>query len=440
MVEQTGLGVLCACVPLRSRSAPGAALLLLIALATGCGTVATQPGTAAADVSSTEDGGRLGPLDGAAGAEVHGDAAAIDVPTGADGATGPGDSTASGDTTAAPDGDPVADPWDLPGIPYKLAPGAPIAAPAETWTFVPVPDARCANGTSTGMAVNLSNKSKRVVFYLQGGGTCWEAAACAGGAATHITDTMGEQAVLAEAQAAPLQVLFSRTDPANPFRDASFVYVPYCTGDLHAGTKAHTYDWFGPKVVHHVGARNLDAYLARVAPTFPGADRLWLIGASAGGYGATFHWWRVQKALPWARVDVVNDSGLAIDTAADGRYGTMQTTWKIEFPPGCPDCAQHLGSVLTYQATVLAAPRRYGLMAYLHDQTIGLYFSLSGPQIQKALEALRASAPKHVRTFHLPGTPHVVLATPGVKTSDGTSAQAWLQALAGDGPWDHAGP
>ena len=37
--------------------------------------------------------------------------------------------------------------------------GEPITAPAETWTFVPFPDAHCMNGESTGIGINLSDAS-----------------------------------------------------------------------------------------------------------------------------------------------------------------------------------------------------------------------------------------------------------------------------------------
>ncbi|MCY1014938.1 pectin acetylesterase-family hydrolase [Pyxidicoccus sp. MSG2] len=344
-----------------------------------------------------------------------------------------------GDTdagTPGPGGD-----YDLPSISYAVDAGAPIDAPRETWTFVPVPDAHCANGSSTGMAVNLTDRSKRVLVFLAGGGACWEAAACALGTATHITDTMGEAPVLAEAGAQNLAPLFDREDPGNPFRDASFVYIPYCTGDLHAGTRVKTYDWFGPRNVEHVGARNMDAYLRRLQPTFRDADRVWLSGVSAGGYGATLHWWRVQKALPWARVDVLNDSGLVIDTAGDGRYSTMQQSWGMEFPPGCAGCGAGMSEVLGYSTRLLAAPRRYGLLGYVQDGTIALYFGLNGAQVQARLEAARASAEPGVKTFYLPGNQHVLLTTPDASSGTGPSVREWLQAMAGDAPgWSHAGP
>jgi hypothetical protein len=321
-------------------------------------------------------------------------------------------------------------PYDLPGIAWAVAPGAPITAAEGTWTFVPVEGARCGNGTQTGMAVNLSGASEQVLIFLAGGGACWEAAACAAGTATHINDTLGEGPVLAEAQHQNLAVIFDRDDPSNPFRDASFVYIPYCTGDLHGGTQVTTYDWFGPRQVHHVGARNMDAYLSRLQPTFPAARRVVLSGISAGGFGATFHWWRVQKAFPWAPVDVLNDSGLLVDVAPDGRYGTMKQRWAPEFPPGCTDCPDRLSAALTHSASLLGAPRRYAMLGYLRDGTIGLFFGLQGHTVEAQLLAARAAAAPNVKTFYLNGSDHVVLTTPNVSPSGGMSARAWVTLFA----------
>src|SRR5690349_8408075 len=89
------------------------------------------------------------------------------------------------------DGGSSAGPWDLPSITYEVDAGDPISAPNETWTFVPVPDAHCGNGTSTGIGVNLTDRSNRVLIFLAGGGACWEAAACAAGTAVHLQEPMG---------------------------------------------------------------------------------------------------------------------------------------------------------------------------------------------------------------------------------------------------------
>jgi hypothetical protein len=322
-----------------------------------------------------------------------------------------------------------------------VTPGDPISAPDREWTFAPVPGSQCANGTETGVAVNLSLGSEDLVLHLAEGGACWEAFACAAGTASHINDTMDAAPVLAEAKAPGLAFLFNRDDPEGPFRNANHVYVPYCTGDLYVGTRVHTYDWFGPRPVAHVGARNMDAILRRLVATFPHVRRVFLTGISAGGYGATLNAWRVQKALPYARVDVLNDSGLMVDVVPDGRYGTMIATWAPVFPPGCPDCSTSLMKALEYSAgSLLLAPRRYGMLAYREDGTIALFFGLQGPQVAAQLDVLRTRVPAHVKTFYVQGQSHVLLGSPNVATA-GVTVRQWVQAFVNDTvPHESAGP
>ena len=56
-----------------------------------------------------------------------------------------------------------------------------------------------------------------------------------------------------------------RARATNPFRAASYVFIPYCTGDLHAGSNVATYDVLGPRKFAHVGRRNVEALLPACA-------------------------------------------------------------------------------------------------------------------------------------------------------------------------------
>ena len=52
--------------------------------------------------------------------------------------------------------------------------------PLETWTWVDVPGMVCGNGSPTGIAINPSTRSQKLVILVEGGGACWEAANCYG--------------------------------------------------------------------------------------------------------------------------------------------------------------------------------------------------------------------------------------------------------------------
>ena len=145
-------------------------------------------------------------------------------------------------------------------------------------------------------------KPKGLLFFMQGGGACWDATMClVTDKSAHLRDTVDQAVVLGEAST--LSGLFDHDNAANPFANYAYVYMPYCTGDLHIGTQARTYTGpSGAETIHHQGGLNVEAYLKRIVATFPNVERVVVSGISAGGFGATLNWWRYQGAFPRARV------------------------------------------------------------------------------------------------------------------------------------------
>lgn len=353
------------------------------------------------------------------------------------GATG-GDAgtSGSGATGGAGDG-----PWSVPALPFHVTPGTPFDVPARQWSFVGFPESKCANGTATGMAVNPIENAVGVLVFMQGGGACWDAETClVRKASVHLEDTVGESVVLAEAGG--LSGLFDHDNVLNPFRQYAYVYMPYCTGDLHSGAQAQVYNaGAGDVTIQHHGGRNVELYLERLIATFPSVDRVVVSGISAGGFGATLNWWRYQGAFPNARVDILDDAGLMVDSP-DDRWSTMHDAWAMAVPPGCDECDERASAWLPFYGAHLIAPRRYALTAFLGDAVIGSYFGLSAAQIETQMLALRAGAAANQKTFFLPGTLHSVIGEgTTTMTSDGTSLLPWvLQFASDDTSWDHAGP
>ncbi len=321
----------------------------------------------------------------------------------------------------------------------------PIEAPAETWTFVPFPDSACGNGGPAGIGVNLTTRSRHVLIYFQGGGGCWDALTCFLPTASNINNDYTEATFNGEIRGAGRFLMFSRTDARNPFRDASFVYVPYCTGDIHGGNNIREYVLGDQSMtVHHVGARNVEAYLRRLALTFPMADRVWLTGASAGGYGAGLHWDRVQRAFTSARVDLLDDSGPPINPPTE-RYSLMKSAWNIQFPEGCTRCSDDLGALFDYYATRFPPPHRMGLLSYTQDRTISTYFGITGTQFQTALDGLTARSfdpHPNFRYFEVIGSDHTMVGSLGTLTGPGgASLLQWVTAWANDStPWNSVRP
>ena len=345
----------------------------------------------------------------------------------------------SPDTSPVDTGVDTVPPVDVPEIP-----ATPITAPMETWTWIPFPDAVCANGAATGIAVNLTNRSNHVFIFMNGGGACWEGLTCYSlMTAVHVTDGYTQDTFNAEFPPYEAALMFSRTDMRNPWRDASFVFIPYCTGDIHGGNAVVNLRW-GSQVheTHFVGYENMHAYLRRLALTFPSADRVWLTGSSAGGFGAGINWDQTQAAFGSARVDVVDDSGPPFAPPAM-RWSTLRDAWNLQLPAGCPTCRDNLSSLVDYYSTRYGSDHRYALLSYDHDGTISTYFGLTGDQFNTGLLGMETQfdgEPNAARMhyFVLPGTNHTMMGDPAsAMSADGTTLISWLQQMVSDDPAWH---
>jgi hypothetical protein len=330
--------------------------------------------------------------------------------------------------------------------PDVLSPMTPIAATPERWTWVPFPDSACGNGTPAGIGINLTTRSNRLVIYLQGGGACWDALTChllmtATNLATDYNETVFNREIAATGRA----VIFNRTDMRNPYRDASYVYVPYCTGDIHSGNHVQEYSVSdGIRSTYHVGARNLDSFLRRLVLTFPNADRVLLTGISAGGFGAGMNWDRVARAFPRARVDMLDDSGPPMSPPAT-RFAQMRTAWNFQVPSECTACQTDLSEIITYYRTRFPSPARMAFLSYTRDSTITNYFGVQATQFEMDLNAMLARvfdpAP-NFKYFIVAGTSHTMLLNAGTVTGPGgVTLINWLNAFDSDSPtWANVHP
>jgi hypothetical protein len=318
----------------------------------------------------------------------------------------------------------------------------PIAAPAETWTWVDLPETACANGAPTGLGVNLTTRSQDLVVYLEGGGACWDANTCfVLKAAAHVESGYGAAAWASD----PVKgaSAWRRSDPANPLRDASFAVIPYCTGDLYAGDRDTTYELLGQqRTLRHRGARNVEAYLRRLAATFPDARRVWVMGSSAGGYGVQLNLHRFVAAFPEAEVSALSDCGPLVP-AYDARLSDMQRAWDTQVAPGCDGCATDFPRLAAHLATAYPDVRQ-GLLAYEADGVISLYFGYPADgSYAAATGRLLASAydpHENARYFMLPGNAHTMLgAFDTLAGPGGVSLRTWVSRWAtGDAAWASA--
>lgn len=348
------------------------------------------------------------------------------------------DVPAAVDRPALPDDRPALPDVAVDATASDVPAAQPVVSAVNEWAWVDVPESRCANGTPTGFGVNRAASSDTVVLFLQGGGACWDALTCLGPVSTSFYVATGYDRLAFQTDALRVAMLpMRRLDPTNPFRGMHLVYVPYCTGDVHAGDRVSRYSFLGRTAdIHHVGYRNLGQFIPRVRATFPGVRRVILMGDSAGGFGAALNMDRVQRAFPDAVVDVLDDSGPPV-RPDPARWSAWRASWNIQLPEGCNGCEGDITAVV--RALQARYPqRRFGLISYTHDAIISTFMNVNAFQFWDELRAVGEALPRTwpgARTFFLPGVLHVGMLAPT------PALVRWMDAFAREDPaWASEGP
>lgn len=326
--------------------------------------------------------------------------------------------------------------------------GNPIVATAETWTWAGFPESACGNGAATGIGVNVTSRSQDVLIYMMGGGACWDSLTCGIGAATNI-DTgygSGEFAQESVLNAGP----FNRGTANNPFKDMSFVFVPYCTGDVHGGDAVRDYPAqnspFGnlpARTVHHKGAHNMALFIERIRDTFPNAQRVFISGSSAGAYGAQLNFPKVKQAFPNAEVHSYADCGQMLNPS-----GTLLSqwvaSWNMQAPAACTNCTTDFTRFPLWLNDTYPTSR-FALLSFTQDQTLRQFFSYSAADFQTQTGNLLTSAydgKANARYFVVAGTQHVMLGNFFTQQGPGgASLLDWTTKFVdGDAAWANVKP
>ncbi len=235
----------------------------------------------------------------------------------------------SASATALPTSEPGP---STPAAADAAAPSGSIPAGGSEWEkVVPGGDCECADGSEFAFWVRDADP-KKVVFWLDGGGACWDAATCA---FTDEESTTYDWNISPDDDPALEEGIFDFDRADNPFADYSFVYVPYCTGDVHLGDVTREYS---PELtVEHDGFVNGTAALNYLAEEYSDADQVVVVGESAGSVAAPVYAGLMSDALPDAQITVLADSSGAYPDDPDinaeilGMWSTFETMpdWEV---------------------------------------------------------------------------------------------------------------
>lgn len=329
----------------------------------------------------------------------------------------------------------------------------------EAWNWVDIEGSECLNGTPTGIGVNPSTTSDNIVFFLQGGNACFNFASC-----VVTANPNGYDKAAFEAKDLPsLETIdwMDRSNPANPLKDYTYVYIPYCSGDLHAGDADDV--MVGNKARQFHGYRNVGLAVDFIKPLFPSAEKVLLTGVSAGGFGAALNYDRVATAFgPNVKTTLIDDCGPPmgdpyVPTCLQKHF---KDTWGLDktLPADCTGCTTD-NFVPAYVDYILNKypERSIGLISSEQDATIRSFMSFGlnncsningGPtdydplQYTAGLEDLRDNVATSGRfaLFLVPGDEHVFLDNGiGAVTTGGVKLEDWISdAIAEDPAWTSA--
>jgi len=170
-------------------------------------------------------------------------------------------------------------------------------------------------------------KSDKLLFFFNGGGACWNDHTCL--TSLKLGDRPTYNPTLLSENTPDGGGILDSTRKENPYRDWSMIFIPYCTGDIHVGSKNTIYqDQLGvltgipgaPVMVQHRGFDNFLAVRDWAKTKFSSKgnrsslDNLLVSGSSAGGYGATLNFPYLVNAFPKADHALISDGSAAILT------------------------------------------------------------------------------------------------------------------------------
>ncbi len=421
----------------------------LAAVAIGCGGSAASPASDAALTETSHPSPDASRMDGAPPDASRAEAT-------------PGDATQEASSPLDADM-----PFDSAGF-TPIDGGNAVIPPstAGTWTWVPFPEAKCRDGSTTGIGINFATASKNLVVFLEGGGACFNGLTCAGNPASFGAADLPVRFPATDG-GIPLvgNGILDRTNLANPVKDWNFVYVPYCTGDLHAGNNpAGTIPGLSPQMF--VGYSDVDLYLQRLVPTFGTATQVLLTGISGGGFGAAANYIHVQRAFGSVPVSLLDDSGPFMEDPylATCMQDNVRSLWGLDSTLGA-DCNGHCNNPprffidLARYAASLHPTVPLGLVEDTDDGTITEFFGfgamnctslvpLSAATFTAGLDDIRTqmASSANFGSFIFTGTQHTTIDSSAFYTRVTTNAEggtlpltSWVSSLVG-GTITNVGP
>ena len=317
----------------------------------------------------------------------------------------------------------------------------------EGWNLlIPGGDTICSNGTDYSFYVRPADPEK-LVIYLEGGGACWFGEICDLMSSPTYDPTVDESDDPTQADG-----IFAFDNEANPFAEYSFVFIPYCTGDVHIGNSVTTYTVAATSdmeehevTIYHNGYTNVMTVLDWVYGNFEAPTNIFVSGSSAGSIPSPFYTAFVAEQYPDASIIQMGD-------ASGGYRADVKTPFEMwdtmSILPDFPEYADVTLETLTFETFYRVGTTRYPDITFTeynaaHDETQYFFLTLIGimgtplpDQLADAFADINEVALDNFFTYTAGGDLHTILGRPEFYTYqvDGLLFSDWVTDLATDEP------
>jgi hypothetical protein len=302
-------------------------------------------------------------------------------------------------------------------------------------------DCMCADGSPYTFSTRSGDPSK-VVVYFQGGGACYNEAACDFETGSYKPTTGPDDHPSNDGAG-----IWDVSNPANPFTDWTVVFMPYCTGDIFRGDAEAVYS--DALTIQHRGGVNARHAVDYVSAELPTAERILVTGSSAGGVPTPWIGGLMADEFPDADVAALADGsgGYArnpdVSRAIGGIWGTPDALPDWPEIAGLPDGEVTVPDMFKY-AGLHAPDLRLARFDHGWDETQAEAAAIAGlpggvREVLDVNEALSEDAGVRLDVYIAAGTEHTILDQSEMYSliTDGVAFIDWLTAFVdGEAPGD----
>ncbi len=317
-----------------------------------------------------------------------------------------------------------------------------VLGPDDTWTWVDVPGSLCMDGSMSGFGIYPSSKSKKLLIFMQDGGACFNTTTCAG-----VFNPDGYGADKFAGFSGPggqgSRGIFAKDNDLNAFKDYSMIYVPYCSGDIHAGSRTELNDY--GKI--SLGYENYQKYLNTFYAAFLDVEQVVVSGSSAGGFGAVVNFDQTAEKFDISNIHLLDDSAPPLSDTYNtpALQSHLRDQWELgpSMPEDCTDCEGANGGGLGNFTTFLARKypeSRFGYIQSYRDGTMKLFFGFGNPfpngaplddatmtAAVKELRDVKFAEDDNLHMYSIDSGEHVKLYDNSDSISGGVSLKQWLK-------------